>query len=113
MFENRQDAGQQLSKKLKQYKEDDPLVLAIPRGGVEVGYEVAQNLDMDFSILISRKLPLPYNPEGGFGAIAEDGSKYIINSYKFHLNEDKISEIVAEQKQEIARRIEILRKGRS
>jgi len=53
------------------------LVLVIPRGGVEVGYELARTLDADFSLVIVRKLPFPDNPEAGFGAIAEDGSTIV------------------------------------
>ena len=79
MFIDRKDAGIKLAKALDRYKDKDVLVLAIPRGGVEVAYEVAKYLDAEFSLLISRKLPIPYNPEAGFGAIAEDGSTYIVS----------------------------------
>lgn len=77
MFKDRADAGRQLAEALEIYKEQYPLILAIVRGGVEVGYEVARHLGADFSILVTRKLPFPDNPEAGFGAIAEDGSRYI------------------------------------
>ena len=58
MFKNRTDAGKKLAVAIKKYKDHNVLVLAIPRGGVEVGYQVAEYLNADFSILISRKLPL-------------------------------------------------------
>ena len=77
MFKDKKDAGQKLAKALEKYKNKKVLVLAIPRGGVEAGYEVAKYLKADFSLLVPRKLPFPYNPEAGFGAIAEDGSTFI------------------------------------
>lgn len=72
MFKDRKDAGIRLARALEDYRDQDMLVLAIPRGGVEVGYEVARYLDSDCSIVITRKLSFPDNPEAGFGAI-EDG----------------------------------------
>jgi predicted phosphoribosyltransferase len=77
-----------------------------------VGFEVAKALDADFDLLIARKLPFPDNPESGFGAIAEDGSLYIIPYYAEILDPRLIEAIVEEQKREIIRRIERLRGGR-
>ncbi len=111
MFYDRADAGKKLAKALGKYKGKDVLVLAIPRGGVEVGYYVARVLDADFSLLVSRKLPYPYNPEAGFGAIAEDGSTFIFEGAERELSREQISRIEEEQKQEIKRRIKVLRHG--
>lgn len=111
MFIDRKDAGVKLAKALDRYKDKDVLVLAIPRGGVEVAYEVAKYLDAEFSLLISRKLPIPYNPEAGFGAIAEDGSTYIVSDAKRWLSKEEIEKIKKDQINEIKRRINILRQG--
>jgi predicted phosphoribosyltransferase len=111
MFKDREDAGKKLAKALKGYKDKGVLVLGIPRGGVIVGYEVAKALNADFSIVISRKLPYPGNPEFGFGAIAEDGSMFIIDEYEAMLPRVLADKIIAEQKREITRRILALRKG--
>jgi predicted phosphoribosyltransferase len=111
MFKDRIDAGKKLAKALKNYKDKGVLVLGIPRGGVIVGYEVAKALNADFSIVISRKLPYPGNPEFGFGAIAEDGSMFIIDEYEAMLPRVLADKIIAEQKREITRRILALRKG--
>ena len=111
MFIDRKDAGIKLAKALDRYKDKDVLVLAIPRGGVEVAYEVAKYLDAEFSLLISRKLPIPYNPEAGFGAIAEDGSTYIVSDAKRWLSKEEIEKIKKDQIDEIKRRINILRQG--
>lgn len=111
MFEDRKDAGKKLAQALKGYKNKNALVLAIPRGGVEIGYEVAKNLNADFSVLISRKLPFPDNPESGFGAIAEDGSTFIFQELVSRLPEKTVRRILVEQQKEIERRISALREG--
>jgi putative phosphoribosyl transferase len=112
MFIDRKDAGEKLASTLDKYKNKNVLVLAIPRGGVEVGYYVAKYLNADFSLIITRKLPFPDNPEAGFGAVAEDGNIFIFDHFKKILPKEKIDEIIEEQKQEIKRRIDILRKGK-
>jgi len=112
MFKDRKDAGQKLAKALQIYKEEDPLVFAIPRGGVELGYEVSKVLDTDFSLLICRKLPFPFNTESGFGAMAEDGSLYINELAAASVSHKEIEQIIIQQSLEIKRRIQILRGGR-
>ena len=112
MFKNRKDAGEKLAHALEKYKNQNVIVLAIPKGGVEVGYEVAKYLNAEFSILISRKLPFPYEPEAGFGAIAEDGSTFIFDDATNWVPEEKIDEIIEIQKQEIKRRIAVLRNNK-
>ena len=112
MFRDRKDAGRKLATALQKYKDTDALVLAIPRGGVELGCEIAKALHCSFSLLICRKLPYPNNPESGFGAIAEDGSLYINRLAASYVPEFDIKRIIQEQTGEIERRIAILRKGR-
>jgi putative phosphoribosyl transferase len=113
MFLDRTDAGVQLAERLSKFKNQNVLILAIPRGGVEVGFVVAQKLQADFSILVSRKLPFPDNPESGFGAIAEDGSMFVFLESSYWLNEDRIRQIVEKQKSVIRDRIAVLRKNRT
>jgi len=110
MFRDREDAGQKLARALTKYKDTDALVLAIPRGGVEVGYHVATYLNARLSILVSRKLPYPDNPEAGFGAVAEDGSTFIFEDAVYWLSKETIERIIRQQKEEIRRRIAVLRK---
>jgi putative phosphoribosyl transferase len=112
VFDDRKDAGKKLARALEKYKDKKVLVLAIPKGGVEVGCQVAAYLNADFSIIISRKLPFPDNPEAGFGAIAEDGSAFIFDFARDMYPKDTIDRILLEQKSEIERRIEVLRKGK-
>jgi putative phosphoribosyl transferase len=111
MFDDRRDAGKQLARALADYKGKNVVVLAIPRGGVEVGYQVARALDADFSLVVVRKLPFPDNPEAGFGAIAEDGSAVIIERAAYGLLQDTVERIVEFQREEIERRIRVLRGG--
>jgi putative phosphoribosyl transferase len=113
MFEDRRDAGQQLAQELEAYRDEDAVVLAIPRGGVEVGYEVAKHLNADFSLLIARKVPYPDQPEAGFGAVAEDGSAVILRDAARWVSDETIDAIVEDQRQEIERRIAVLRRGES
>jgi predicted phosphoribosyltransferase len=112
MFRDRKDAGEKLAQALEKYRDKDTLVLAIPRGGVEVGYLVAEYLHANFSIIISRKLPFPDNPESGFGAIAEDGSTFIFADTKYWIPKPTINRVIEEQREEIKRRIAVLREGR-
>jgi predicted phosphoribosyltransferase len=78
---------------------------------VEVGYYVARELQADFSLVVARKLPLPANPEAGFGAVAEDGSTFIFEDAQRFLDPGTIRRIIAEQRAEVDRRIRALRGG--
>ncbi|MFP4467096.1 MAG: phosphoribosyltransferase [Candidatus Goldiibacteriota bacterium] len=111
MFRDRKDAGQRLGRLLERYKEKNPLVLAIPNGGARVGYEAAGHIDAEFSLIISRKLPMPDNPEAGFGAVAEDGSVYLVQEARQWYSPDIIQSTIEEQKRVIQRRITALRNG--
>lgn len=74
VFENRFDAGRQLANKLVEYYGKPVVVLGIPNGGVAVALGVALALDADLDLVISRKIPLPLSPEGGFGSVTDDGT---------------------------------------
>jgi predicted phosphoribosyltransferase len=74
IFENRYDAGHKLAERLYEYANKAVIVLGIPNGGVAVALSVALSLGADFDLVISRKIPLPLSPEGGFGSIADDGT---------------------------------------
>jgi putative phosphoribosyl transferase len=74
IFDNRYDAGRKLAEKLTDYAHHPVVVLAIPNGGVPVALGVALALGADLDLVISRKIPLPLSPEGGCGAVADDGT---------------------------------------
>lgn len=70
-FADRRDAGRQLARALTRYRDAHPVVLALPRGGVPVGYEIARALDAPLDVLLVRKLGAPGFPELGIGAVVE------------------------------------------
>jgi len=77
MFRNREDAARQLAEKLKGRELCDPLVLAIPRGGVVTGAVLAHELGAELDVVLSRKLRAPWQPELALGAISENGKVYL------------------------------------
>ena len=80
MFDDRIDAARQLAGRLQRYQGKNPLVLAIPRGGVPMGRVIADALGGELDVVLVRKLRSPFNPEFGIGAIDESGN--------FHLTAD-------------------------
>lgn len=78
MFQNRKEAGMLLSKRLSNFKKDEnAIILAIPRGGVVVGKQISQDLSLPLSLVVVKKLGAPSNPELAIGALAPSGVKYI------------------------------------
>lgn len=112
MFINRKDAAEKLSTALSGYRNKDVLVLGIPRGGAEIAYHIARYLNADLALIVTRKLGYPSDPEAAFGAIAEDGSVYLSPEASNIVPDDAMRAIIEQEKQEIKRRIQKLRKGR-
>jgi putative phosphoribosyl transferase len=77
IFDSRLDAGRRLAKALAAYRGRNPLVLAIPRGAVEMGATLARELDGELDVVLVRKLPAPRNAELAVGAVGETGWTYI------------------------------------
>jgi len=71
MFRNRHDAGRQLAARLASFRGSDPVVLALPRGGVPIGAEIAKALDAPLDIVLVRKIGVPFQPELALGAIVD------------------------------------------
>ena len=111
MFADRSDAGRQLAQALSKYRNQNPIVLGIPRGGIEVGYHIAQHLGCPLDMVICRKLPYDYNPEAGFGAIAEDGSTFMFEHARAEQDQPTIDRIIAEQQAELDKRVQLFRRG--
>lgn len=74
MFINRTDAAMQLAEKLQKYKGEDGVILAIPRGGVPIGYIIAKELKFPLDIILSKKIGHPRNPEYAIGSVSLDGA---------------------------------------
>jgi putative phosphoribosyl transferase len=111
LFVDRVDAGRRLASALKDLVDKDAVVLAIPRGGVVVGYEVAKALDIPLDIIIPRKIGAPGNPELAIGAMTEDGTvlldERIVESLL--VSEEYIRQESEAQKAEIQRRLTLYR----
>ena len=111
MFQDRSDAAKQLAGLLKGRAFLDPLVLAIPRGGVVTGAVLARELGADFDVILSRKLRAPYQPEFALGAISESGKVYLsMEAEEYAL---KLSDYMRQEKSlqmaEINRRRQLIR----
>ncbi|MEW6116847.1 MAG: phosphoribosyltransferase [Nitrospirota bacterium] len=116
MFLDRRDAGIRLAEQLERYKhQSGVLVLALPRGGVVTGYEVACRLNAPFDVLIVRKLGAPQQPELAIGALSETGATVLNRDIIALLNvpQEYIEREVERQKDEIARRKDRYRGGRA
>jgi putative phosphoribosyl transferase len=115
MFKDRKDAGMRLAGELAEFGEQkNVLVLALPRGGVVTGFEIARHIKAALDVLIVRKIGHPWQPELAAGAVSETGT--------IVYNEDVVSSAgvtkeylhaeVVKQKEEIARRIQLYRGGK-
>jgi len=106
-FKNRTEAGRLLAEKLKPYaNRPDTLVLALPRGGVPVAYEVARALNAPLDIFLVRKLGLPGHEELAMGAIATGGVR-VLNSevvQSLHIPDRMIDAVSAAEQEELSRR---------
>src|SRR6185437_13788863 len=78
MFSNRRSAGRQLAARLQQLREQKPVVLALPSGGVPVGFEIAAGLDAPLDIVLVRKIGVPWQPELALGAVVNGADPQII-----------------------------------
>src|SRR5437879_2191181 len=113
VFKNRQQAGEELGLFLKTgYAHQNPLILGIPRGGGEVAYYVAKELDAELSLVVAKKLPFPGHEEYGIGAIAEDHTAYVSLQGKNALTPGVIKKIIEKQALEINRRVQKYRNGK-
>ena len=114
IFENRYDAGRQLATKLGEYKNQPVIVLAIPNGGVPVALQVALALNADLDLIISRKIPIPLSPEGGFGAVADNGTTILNQEVlkKINLNEKQVNYQVSKVRNDIQQRSLLYRGSR-
>lgn len=114
LFLDRRDAGRQLAERLTELRDESPVVLALPRGGVVVGYEIARHLGAPLEVVVARKLGAPGNPEFGFGAIAPGGVRFLDEGTVgwLGLPQEVIDGIVEQEAQEMERRLQRYRGGR-
>jgi putative phosphoribosyl transferase len=114
-FRNRADAGRRLAAALRKYAgAPDVVVLALPRGGVPVAYEVARALGAPLDVFLVRKLGVPGQPELAMGAIATGGTRVLNHGVVAGLGipEEVVDAVAAREAQELARREREYRGGR-
>lgn len=116
MFKDRNEAGRKLGQAIskKGYKAK-PVVLAIPRGGVVVGYQVAKELGCPLDIIVPRKIGAPYDPEYAIGAVTQDGSMVLDQKVvkSLGISSSYLEEAKKREIEEIERRMRMYRKNLS
>lgn len=113
-FRDRTDAGRQLAERLADLGLADPVVLALPRGGVPVGFEVATTIGAPLEVFVARKVGAPGHPELGIGALAE-GDGQVVDGEALRMlgvAPDRFDALVAEERLELDRRVRHYRGGR-
>lgn len=108
MFKNRIEAGRRLGEKL-QHLRGNNVVLAIPRGGVIVGHEIAKKINCSLDVIVSKKLTPPDYPEFAIGAIMHDGTVYFNTNWQQYLQENELEDEIRKKKEEVLRRLEKFR----
>ena len=117
-FRDRRQAGRELAARLRERRDEgalpDPVVLALPRGGVAVAAEVARALDAPLDVLVVRKIGAPFHAEFGVGAMAGDGVPVFDEDslLRLGLSESDLAAVVARERAELRRREERYRQGR-
>lgn len=113
-FRNRTDAGKQLAEGLRPLGLPDPIILALPRGGVPVAFEVATTFGVPLEVFVARKIGAPGHAERGIGAIAEEGGQAIDSEalQLLGLSLRQFEELAAEEHLELQRRVRRYRAGR-
>ncbi|MGZ8752693.1 MAG: phosphoribosyltransferase, partial [Acidimicrobiia bacterium] len=113
-FRDRHDAGRQLAFHLEQLREEHPVVVGLPRGGVPVAYEVANALGAPLDVIVVRKLGVPFQPELGMGALGEDGVR-VLNERVMRaagVTDEELASVEAREAAEVTRRARSFRGDR-
>jgi predicted phosphoribosyltransferase len=114
ILQDRSDAGKKLAKLLTAYKNNNTVVLGLPRGGVVVAYEIARELKAPLDIVVTRKIGAPTNDEYAIGAIGP-GDVCVLDQdaiTDLGVTKQQLAAIIAKEKQEMTRRIHLYRKNR-
>ena len=114
MFRDRIEAGRQLAEHLLHLKDQDVVVLGLPRGGVPVAHQVAMALDSPLDVIVVRKLGVPYQPELAMGAIGEEGVR-IIDPHIVSMagvSAEELAEVERAERAELDRRARLFRGSR-
>ena len=107
MFLDRADAGKKLADSLYKFKDEDVIVLAVPRGGLEIAYDTIKRFGLKWDLIIPRKIGAPQNKEFAIGAVSVDGSYFLNHDFvkMYGISQEYIEKEVSEQIDEIKRRM--------
>jgi len=86
IFKNREEAGKKLAEEIKKLNLKNPLIIALPRGGVPIGVEIAKELNAPIDILFIKKIPSPLNEEAAIGSVSESGLVFVNKKAIDYLN---------------------------
>jgi len=108
VFRDRKHAGKILAEMLGRHDIKNAVVLAIPSGGVPIGYEISKALKIPFGLAIVKKIPIPYNPEAGYGAVAWNGEVTLNKGFveSLGLSDEEVEEGIRNIKALIRKRME-------
>lgn len=112
IFKDRIDAGKRLADALRYYRGQDAVVYALPRGGVVVGAEIAQALDVPLDLIVVRKVGHPFSPEYAIAAVAEDGDMVTNSAEVDSIDRKWFEASVRAEEREARRRRELYTRGR-
>ena len=112
MFRDRNDAGRQLAEKLAKYRGQNAVVLALPRGGVVIGREIAQTLGLPLDIAVVRKIGHPLSPEYAIGAVDDSGAIILNDAETESVSQAWLADEIEREKKEAERRVKAYRGGR-
>lgn len=112
MYIDRFDAGRALAAVLSTYTVTDPLVLAIPRGGVIVGRVLADNLGASLDVVMAKKIGAPFNPEYAVAAVDPDGEVLQMEGGQWGSLRGHIMEQTALRRRELKQNLKVFRRGR-
>ncbi|HEV2727950.1 MAG TPA: phosphoribosyltransferase family protein, partial [Solirubrobacterales bacterium] len=113
-FEDREDARRRLAERLARYRDEHPVVFALPRGGVPVGYEISRSLGAPLDVFVARKLGAPGQPEFGIGAVAPGGVRVLNGNVveRLGIPADYLEMVTRRETAEVERRLRHFRGDR-
>jgi putative phosphoribosyl transferase len=113
-FRDRGEAGRRLAERLSRYRDERPVVFALPRGGVPVGYEISRSLGVPLEVFVARKLGAPGQPEFGIGAVSVGGVRILNDDVvrRLGIPDDYLERITERETAEVERRLRHFRGDR-
>jgi putative phosphoribosyl transferase len=111
IFRNRKESCEKWLSRIEHYKNSKPLILAVPKGGIEIAFYIAGQLQAEISVIISKKLSYPGHEEYAFGAICENDNLHLIGQ-KHCVTDALLQKIIEHEKKEIKQKVNNYRGGK-